>query len=77
MLIICVQCRRIIGCGIDKQGKIEHQCSNCVRYDACIKETPLQSCVERHVYFVHFANGCSDHERVKIGFKRNETHDGC
>ena len=69
MLIICNSCGKIIGCGLTKDGLIQYQCIDCPKVKECKDATPLDSIVERRVYFVHFAEECSAHERVKIGFK--------
>jgi len=69
MLIICVGCRKIIGCGLTPEATIKNECVNCKRYKECIDETPLGMLVERRVYFVHFEDGCAEHETVKIGYR--------
>ena len=70
MLVICITCKKIIGCGITKDGIIEKECVQCNEQVECQEETPLGMIVERRVYFVRFIGGCSDHERFKIGFNK-------
>ena len=70
MLAICVDCRKIIGC-INAKGEIVQECVFCKRFYECQEETPIGFVVQRRVMFVHFTNGCNDHERNQIGFKRN------
>jgi len=68
MLVICLSCQSIIGCGVDKDGVILNYCSKCSRRKECLDSSPIGFLVQRKVFFVKFPNGCSDHGRVQIGF---------
>lgn len=70
MLVICVDCRRIIGC-MNTKGEILAECLHCKKFQDCKKDTPIGFAVERRVFFVSFEKSCSDHEQQKIGFKFN------
>ena len=69
MLIICVSCKKVIGCGLTKDGLIANQCCYCHRHYECKEETPTNTIVERKVLFIHFPNDCLDHDVTRVGFK--------
>ena len=70
MLLICVDCRRIVSC-LNSKGEILGNCCSCKVYDECYNSTPMNILVERRVKFIKFVNSCFDHENPKIGFKQN------
>ena len=71
MLIVCVNCRKIIGCGVNEDGALKNQCDFCQNLIECTNDTPTNCVMERHVLFIHFVNGCRDHNVNKIGFRLN------
>jgi hypothetical protein len=68
-LIICLDCAKIIGCGLTEKSTIQNECINCPSFETCREATPLGYFVQRVVLFVRLPNKCSDHERVHVGFK--------
>jgi len=72
MLILCVSCGKIIGCGITEIGSIAKQCNYCPDSEKCKDETPLNTIMERRVLFIHFDNECRGHT-APIGFRFKGT----
>jgi hypothetical protein len=68
-LVICLDCEKIIGCGLTEASTVKNQCIICTQKEECREATPVGYFVQRVVLFVRLPYKCSDHERPTIGFK--------
>ena len=69
MLVICITCRRIVGC-CKEDGTIIDNCYHC-RSRECSFQIPIGSSQIIEVVVSQFID-CRDHDSQHIGFKRKD-----
>lgn len=66
ILIVCSCCKKVIGCGVTKNGHIKKTCYHC--YHIGCPFYSKEQVIKIDVIIISFENGCMGHDPPPIGF---------